>query len=144
MGCGKLTPNGLEWIGFDPVAGVIPGQSSAIVPRLMAASRPTLAYTFGALRETFGPLYVRCDICRRHVKLPMAGLRDVDYRRRTFSCTRCGPPGYLAISDPVTEKGMEDYRLDPVAETTRHPDAVPARSARASSAQQWRAARPQG
>ncbi len=23
-------------------------------------------YSFGALRQTFGPLYVRCDVCRRY------------------------------------------------------------------------------
>lgn len=90
----------------------------------MVDHTPVRPYSFLALRKTFGPLFVRCDACRRHVRLRMASLRDVDYRTKTFSCSACGAPGYLAIEDPTTEKGMGDYRLDPVARPERHPDAV--------------------
>jgi hypothetical protein len=32
-------------------------------------------------RKTFGPLYLRCDVCRRFALLQLGayGLRDVDY-----------------------------------------------------------------
>jgi hypothetical protein len=81
-------------------------------------------YSFGALRQTFGPLYVRCDVCRRYARLHLVGLRDVDYRTRSFSCVVCGADGALAITDPSTETGMTDYRLDQRDAPTRHPNAV--------------------
>ena len=81
-------------------------------------------YSFGALRQTFGPLYVRCDVCRRYAQLYVAGLRDVDYRTRTFSCALCGTDGALSITDPSTESGMNDYRLDQREAPARHPDAA--------------------
>jgi hypothetical protein len=79
----------------------------------MVSPWPSKPYTFHALRKTFGPLYVTCSNCRRFVHLPIGGLRDVDYRTRTFSCSVCGAAGYLAISDPRTERGMEDFKPDP-------------------------------
>jgi hypothetical protein len=33
-------------------------------------------YSFGALRQTYGPLFVRCDVCRRYARL--AEIRDTD------------------------------------------------------------------
>ena len=47
-------------------------------------------YSFGVLRQTFGPLFVRCDVCRRYARLYLADIRDTDYRTKTFSCCRCG------------------------------------------------------
>jgi hypothetical protein len=29
-------------------------------------------YGFGALREIYGPLFVRCDVCRRYARLYLA------------------------------------------------------------------------
>lgn len=81
------------------------------------------ASTFRALRATFGKLWVRCDVCRRYAPLSLAGLQDVDYRSRTFSCSKCGNDGYLCIVEPIKERGMEDYRLDRVESPERHPDA---------------------
>jgi hypothetical protein len=31
----------------------------------MVAPFPGVPYSFGALRKTYGPLFVRCDVCRR-------------------------------------------------------------------------------
>jgi hypothetical protein len=28
-------------------------------------------YSYGALRQTFGPLFVRCDVCRRYARLSL-------------------------------------------------------------------------
>ena len=90
----------------------------------MAGSPSALPKSFAELQETFGPLYVRCDVCRRHVRLALRGLRDLDYRTKTFSCSVCGGSGSLAILDPTTQAGMQDYRLDPVADPPRHRAAV--------------------
>lgn len=83
-------------------------------------------YSFGALRKTFGPLYVRCDVCRRFalLKLGPRQLRDVDYRTRHFSCSVCGAAASLAITDPRSELGMSDYRLDQRPAPERHPAAI--------------------
>jgi hypothetical protein len=35
-------------------------------------------YSFGALRQVFGQLWVRCDVCRRYARLLLRELRDVD------------------------------------------------------------------
>jgi len=69
-------------------------------------------YTFRALRKTYGPLWLRCDVCRRYVPLKIGGLQNVDYRTETFSCSKCGAAAYVAIIEPIKETGMEDYRLD--------------------------------
>lgn len=90
----------------------------------MGDAPPPQLFSFGALRKTFGPLFVRCDVFRRHVQLALGTLRDLDYRTETFSCSRCGAAGSLAIMDPTTEAGMEDYRLDPVGDPVSHPAAV--------------------
>jgi hypothetical protein len=75
---------------------------------------PGKPFSFGALRKTFGPLYLRCDICRRFALLQLGahGLRDVDYRTKRFSCSVCGDEAWLTVTDPRTERGMGDYRLD--------------------------------
>jgi hypothetical protein len=92
------------------------------------------ASTFRALRATFGKLWVRCDVCRRYAPLSLAGLQDVDYRTRTFSCSKCGSDGYLCIVEPIKERGMEDYRLDRVENTGRHPEAGHRRGRRPDAA----------
>jgi len=90
----------------------------------MAGPPSTLPKSFDELQETFGPLYVRCDVCRRHVRLALRGLRHLDYRSKTFSCSVCGGSGSLASLDPTTQAGMQDYRLDPVVDPPRHRAAV--------------------
>ena len=81
-------------------------------------------YSFGALRETYGPLFVRCDVCRRYARLYLAEIRDTDSRTKTFSCCRCGTDGALAISEPNRETGMTDYRLDQVEVPQHHAAAI--------------------
>jgi hypothetical protein len=41
---------------------------------------PRRPHSFDALRKVFGPLWVRCDVCRRYARLHLGELRDVDYR----------------------------------------------------------------
>jgi hypothetical protein len=40
---------------------------------------------------------VRCDVCRRYARLKLAGLQDVDYRTKTFSCSACGSEALLSL-----------------------------------------------
>ena len=72
----------------------------------------------------FGPLYVRCDVCRRYARLPWPGMREIDYRSKTFSCSQCGSEAYLALIEPIKEAGMQDYRLDPIELPQHHTAAV--------------------
>jgi hypothetical protein len=90
----------------------------------MVGPFPGVPYSFGALRQTYGPLFVRCDVCRRYARLYLAEIRDTDYRTKTFSCCRCGTDGALAITEPNTESGMTDYQLDQVEGPQHHPAAV--------------------
>jgi hypothetical protein len=90
----------------------------------MVGPFPGVPYSFGALRKTYGPLFVRCDVCRRYARLYLAEIRDTDSRTKTFSCCRCGADGALAITEPNTETGMTDYRLDQVKGPQHHPAAV--------------------
>src|SRR5262245_42390571 len=60
----------------------------------------------------------------RYASLKLAGLHEVDYRTKTFSCSRCGAAAYLCLMEPTKETGMEDYRLDEQSEPKRHPAAV--------------------
>jgi hypothetical protein len=69
-------------------------------------------------------MWLRCDVCRRYARLNLAGLHDLDYRTKTFRCSRCGGEAYLAVVEPIKETGMGDYRLD---ESPR-PSAIPPRS----------------
>ena len=58
--------------------------------RAMVDRFPGMPFSFGALRKTFGPLYLRCDICRRF------GLRPIPASAPTR--TRANPrlvPGRL-------------------------------------------------
>jgi hypothetical protein len=55
-------------------------------------------YSFGALRKTFGRLYVRCDVCRRFALLQLGRneLRNVDSRTKRsaarYAARRPGSP----------------------------------------------------
>jgi hypothetical protein len=69
-------------------------------------------------------MWVRCDVCRRYAPLSIAGLQDIDYRSKTFSCSQCGSEAYLAVIEPIKEAGMQDYRLDAIERPERHPLAV--------------------
>src|SRR5262245_47411376 len=90
----------------------------------MVGPAPFEPYTFRALSKTYGVLWVRCDVCRRYAKLQLAGLHDVDYRTKTFSCSRCGASAHLCVVNPSHETGMEDYRLDEVERPVHHPTAI--------------------
>jgi hypothetical protein len=61
---------------------------------------------------------------RRYGRLRLVGLRDVDYRDKTFSCSRCGAEAYVCLVEPIKERGMGDYTLDEVETPERHPEAV--------------------
>jgi hypothetical protein len=90
----------------------------------MTGPWPHKPFTFRALRKTFGPLWVRCDVCRRYAPLSIGGLQEVDYRSKTFSCSQCGSEAYLAVIEPIKEAGMQDYRLDAIERPEPHPIAT--------------------
>ena len=90
----------------------------------MVDAWPAKPFTFHALKKTFGTTWLRCDLCRRYAPLRIAGLHDVDYRERTFSCSKCGAEAYWCMIEPTRELGMGDYRLDVVEAPTHHPAAV--------------------
>jgi hypothetical protein len=90
----------------------------------MVGPWPAKAYTFRALAKTFGAMWVCCDVCRRCARLLLTSLLEVDYRTRTFSCSRCGAEAFVAVVKPNQERGMEDYRLDEVEAPAHHPSAV--------------------
>ena len=58
----------------------------------------------------------------------------------------CGDEAWLTVTDPKTERGMEDYRLDQREDSERHPAAVDRLLGRRRPAgpERWRAARQQG
>jgi hypothetical protein len=62
-------------------------------------------------------MWLRCDVCRRYARLNLAGLHDVDYRTKIFSCSRCGGEAYFCLVEPITEHGVADYRIDKSRET---------------------------
>ena len=45
-------------------------------------------------------------------------------RTKTFSCSQCGGEAYFCVVEPITERGMEDYRLDEKEKPARHPEAA--------------------
>ena len=92
-------------------------------------------YSFGALRKTFGRLYVRCDVCRRFALLQLGrhALRDIDSRTKRFSCSVCRGEAWLTVTDPRSERGMDDYRLDQRDDAEHHPAAVDRRLGRSPS-----------
>jgi hypothetical protein len=90
----------------------------------MVGRWPHRPFTFHALSKTYGQMWLRCDVCRRHARLKLAGLHDIDYRTKTFSCSVCGSEAYFCLIEPTKEFGMHDYRLDEVEKPERHPAAV--------------------
>jgi hypothetical protein len=90
----------------------------------MVGPWPHRAFTFRALSKTYGQMWLRCDVCRRYARLKLAGLHDVDYRTKTFSCSVCGSEACFCLVEPTKEFGMHDYRLDEVEKPERHPEAV--------------------
>jgi hypothetical protein len=90
----------------------------------MVGPWPNKPFTFRALSKTYGQMWLRCDVCRRYARLNLAGLHDLDYRSKTFSCSRCGAEAWFCVVEPIKETGMEDYRLDEVQEPERHPRAI--------------------
>ena len=90
----------------------------------MVGPGPHRAFTFRALFKTYGQMWLRCDVCRRYARLKLAGLQNVDYRTKTFSCSVCGSEAYFCLIEPIRERGMEDYRLDERERPERHPDAI--------------------
>ena len=90
----------------------------------MTQAWPHKPYTFRALRQTFGAMWVRRDVCRRYAPLSVGGLQEVDYRSNTFSCSQCGSEAHLAVIEPIKEAGMQDYCLDAIERPERHPTAV--------------------
>ena len=90
----------------------------------MVGPWPHRPFTFRALSKTYGQMWLRCDVCRRYARLKLAGLQDTDSRSKTFSCSRCGGEAYFCVVEPITERGMEDYRLDEIEKPARHPEAV--------------------
>jgi hypothetical protein len=105
----------------------------------MVGPFPGVSYSFGVLHQIHGPLFVRCDVCRRYAHLDLAEIRNTNYRTKTFSCSRCGAGGALAITEPSTESGMTDYQLDQVEWPQHHPAAV-ARLLRRDRPLDWRLA----
>ena len=90
----------------------------------MVGPWPFKPYTFRALVKTLGPLWVRCDLCRRYARFRPGRLAEVDYRTKTFSCSRCGAEAFLCEIEPARETGMQDYRLDEREEPRHHPAAI--------------------
>jgi hypothetical protein len=90
----------------------------------MVGPWPHRAFTFRALSKTYGQMWLRCDVCRRYARLRLAGLHDIDYRTKTFSCSVCGSEAYFCLVEPSREFGMHDYRLDEVEKPERHPAAI--------------------
>ena len=82
------------------------------------------SYTFRALRETFGKMWVRCDVCRRFALLTLRpGYLDRDYRTVSFSCSVCGGVATRTVTHPHTEPGMNDYCEEVCERPRRHPAA---------------------
>ena len=105
-----MTP---EYPCLPPKVGEEWGNGSDNVHGLMAGPNPHKLYSFAELRAVYGPLWVRCDVCRRFRALRMtATIRERDYRTTRFTCTRCGSRGYCAIDRPTSQHGMEDYVED--------------------------------
>src|SRR5713101_1613357 len=89
----------------------------------MVGPWPHRPFTFRALSKTYGQMWLRCDVCRRYARLNLAGLHDVDYRTKTFSCSRCGAEAWMCVVEPIKESGL-DYCLDEVPDPERHPKVI--------------------
>jgi transcription elongation factor Elf1 len=102
-----LTRSGLACTAARPHAAACchcrhrDSQSASALSSVVTEAWPHKSYTFRALRKTFGAMWVRCDVCRRYAPLSIAGLQEVDYRSKTFSCSQCGSEAYLAVIEPI-------------------------------------------
>ena len=104
----------------------------------MVGPWPHAPYSFRALKAVFGTMYIRCDSCRRFAVLAVpARLLDHDYRRVSFSCSRCGAEAATTVIRPDTEPGMGDYREDRRHSPERHPDAEERFRRRSGHAQEF-------
>ena len=90
----------------------------------MVGPWPHRAYTFRALSKTYGPIRLRCDVCRRYARLNLASLYDVDSQTKTFTCSQCGAEAYFCVIEPIKDRGMGDYRLDERGAPERHSAAT--------------------
>src|SRR5258708_31458317 len=90
----------------------------------MVGPWPHHAFTFRALSKTYGQMWLRCDVCRRYARLKLAGLHDVDYGTKTFSCSVCGSEAYFCLIEPTKELGMQDYWLGEREAPERHAAAT--------------------
>jgi hypothetical protein len=80
---------------------------------VLVGPNPYKLYSFAEVRAVLGPLWIRCDRCRRFPGLRITrALRDRDYRHTRFTCRRCGGPGCCTSDRPDCERDMEDYVLD--------------------------------
>ena len=101
---------------------------------------PRKPYSFGTLRKTFGPLYLRCDLCRRFALLQLGpyNLRDVDSRTKRFSCSVCGTEAWLpsALRSPQSLPrssnlfGRAIFSIDPIQAGQRFTIRFPLSTAR--------------
>jgi hypothetical protein len=82
--------------------------------RLMVGPNPFKVGSFAELRHfAQGPLWVRCDRCRRFRRLIVGdSLKDRDYRTTRFRCLACGGRSWVTIDRPDQQDGMTNYRLD--------------------------------
>ena len=113
----------------------------------MTSPWPHKPYTFRALAKTFGPMWLRRDVCGRYARFHMGELAEVDYRAKTFSCSRRGAEAYLALVEPIKETGMAAYRLDELDNPQRHQAAADRLCGRRRApyrSRRRRAARPEG
>jgi hypothetical protein len=86
----------------------------------MAASRLHFSRALQDLRADVAALRYLSTLCPAE----LAGLHDVDYRTKTFSCSVCGSEAYFCLIEPTKEFGMHEYRLDEIERPGRHPAAV--------------------
>ena len=99
----------------------------------MTSPWPHKPFTFRALAKTFGPMWLRCDVCRRYARFRMSTAWPSRLSHKSFSCSQCGSEAYLAVIEPIKEAGMQDYRLDAIERPERHPTAVDRLSGRRRS-----------
>src|SRR5580704_16315632 len=52
----------------------------------MVGPWPHRAFTFRALSKTYGQMWLRCDVCRRHARLKLQGRMMVGYRTNVTAC----------------------------------------------------------
>jgi hypothetical protein len=88
--------------------------ASGLWPRGMVGPWPHRPFTFRALCKTYGQMWLRCDVCRRYARLSLAGLHDVDYRTKTFSCSVCGTWSGAAVLLLEGEAGVAALQVDAV------------------------------